>query len=224
MTSAAHKPHPAAAPETLAAPFPAFAKARPLRRDFYACDTVSVARALLGAVLVSDSPEGRAVGRIVETEAYLCDDAACHAHRGETPRNRAMFGPAGRSYTYLIYGMYKCFNVVTAPAGVGEAVLIRALEPLAGLPLMAKRRGTEEPKALCSGPGKLVIAMGIGDLPNGSDLRKGSLRILMPPAEPGPGHRETGGNITVTTRVGITKDAHLPLRFYLAGSRFISRK
>lgn len=205
-------------------PVPSLAKARPLPKGFYAADTVSVARALLGALMVSDSPEGRTAGRIVETEAYLRDDAACHASRGETARNRAMFGPAGRSYTYLIYGMYKCFNVVTAPEGVGEAVLIRALEPVEGLHLMARRRGTDDPKALCSGPGKLVIALGIGDLPNGSDLRKGSLRILAAPADPVPDRADPEGNITVTTRIGITKDAHLPLRFYLAGNPFISRK
>jgi DNA-3-methyladenine glycosylase len=194
---------------------------RPLPASFYAADTVAVARALLGAVMVSESPAGRAAGRIVETEAYLCDDAACHAARGETVRNRAMFGPPGRSYTYLIYGMYRCFNVVTAPPGIGEAVLIRALEPLEGLPLMAARRGTAEPKALCSGPGKLVIALGIADLPNGSDLRKGPLSILPVGSYPGgPG----SGNIKVTTRIGITKDAHKPLRFYLDGSPWISRK
>jgi DNA-3-methyladenine glycosylase len=186
---------------------------------FFAAGTVAVARALLGKILVSESPEGRAAGRIVETEAYLCDDAACHASRGETRRNRAMFGPPGRSYTYLIYGMYRCFNVVTAPAGVGEAVLIRALEPLEGLDLMARRRGVADPKALCSGPGKLVIALGIADLPDGSDLRKGPLIVAEDPA---PGGR--AGKIKVTTRIGISKDAHLPLRFYWEGSPWISRK
>lgn len=221
MSPAARKPPPAA---PFASPSASLAKARPLPKDFYAAGTVTVARALLGTIMVSDSPEGRAAGRIVETEAYLCEDAACHASRGLTPRNRAMFGPAGRSYTYLIYGMYHCFNVVTAPEGIGEAVLIRALEPLEGLHLMARRRGTDAPKALCSGPGKLVLALGIGGLPNGSDLRKGSLRILTAPTDSAPGRTLSQGNITVTTRIGITKDAHLPLRFYLAGNPFISGK
>ena len=216
---------------TRAAPRPAARKPLPRPRvantrlpvAFFAADTVSVARALLGAVLVSESPQGRTAGRIVETEAYLWDDAACHASRGPTLRNQAMFGPPGRSYTYLIYGMYKCFNVVTAPRGTGEAVLIRALEPLDGLDLMASRRGTDAPRALCSGPGKLVIALGIGSLPNGSDLRKEPLRLL--PASAYPWSDGQGqGNVKVTTRIGITKDAHLPLRFYLEGSPFISRK
>jgi DNA-3-methyladenine glycosylase len=222
MNAAARKPRKPAPASSL--PIPALSKTKPLPRDFFTADTVSVARALLGKIMVSDSPEGRTAGRIVETEAYLCDDAACHASRGPTLRNQAMFGPAGRSYTYLIYGMYKCFNVTTAPPGVGEAVLIRALEPLEGSRLMANRRGTDSPKALCSGPGKLVIALGIGDLPNGSDLRKGNLRILDTPADPGPARAGAQGNILVTTRIGITKDAHLPLRFYLAGNPFISRK
>ena len=225
---------------------------RPVPAAFFAADTVSVARALLGRMLVSDSPEGRTAGRIVETEAYLCDDAACHASRGETPRNRAMFGPPGRSYTYLIYGMYRCFNVVTGPAGLGEAVLIRALEPVEGLELMAQRRGKRDPKALCSGPGKLVIALGIADLPNGSDLRERPLIVAEPggakapeKAEAGPtGSRGPGmgkalagsgraktrteaaeaERVRVTTRIGISKDAHLPLRFYLDGNPWISRR
>lgn len=216
---------------------------RPVPAAFFSAGTVAVARALLGKVLVSETPEGRAAGRIVETEAYLCDDAACHASRGETKRNRAMFGPAGRSYTYLIYGMYRCFNVVTGPKGVGEAVLIRALEPLEGLDLMAMRRGVAEPKAFCSGPGKLVIALGISDLPDGSDLRKGPLLVAEERAgtateatrssaaglggtgTAGPRTRAAGpGKIKVTTRIGISKDAHLPLRFYLEGNPWISRK
>jgi DNA-3-methyladenine glycosylase len=192
---------------------------RPVPAAFFSGGTIAVARALLGRILVSASPEGITAGRIVETEAYLRDDAACHAARGETKRNRAMFGPPGRSYTYLIYGMYRCFNVVTGPEGVGEAVLIRALEPLAGLDLMARRRGTDAPKALCSGPGKLVIALGIAHLPDGSDLRKGPLLV----AEPGPGAPPLGP-IRATTRIGITKDAHLPLRFHPEGNPWVSRK
>lgn len=199
---------------------------RPVPAAFFSAGTVAVARALLGKILVSESPEGLTAGRIVETEAYLCDDAACHASRGETRRNRAMFGPPGRSYTYLIYGMYRCFNVVTGPKGLGEAVLIRALEPLEGLELMAMRRGVAESKALCSGPGKLVIAMGIAGLPDGSDLRKGPLIVAEPRKDTGTGREAAAaeGRIKVTTRIGISKDAHLPLRFYLEGNPWISRK
>jgi DNA-3-methyladenine glycosylase len=196
-----------------------------LPASFYSRSTVEVARDLLGTVLAYDSPQGLTAGRIVETEAYLHDDPACHAHRGPTPRTQVLFGPPGRSYIYLIYGMYHCFNVVTSPRGIGEAVLIRALEPLAGLPLMAHRRGTDKPKALCSGPGKLVLALGIAKIPNGTDLRKGSLRILAPESFPWTAEGGTPlRNIKVTTRVGITQAAHLPLRFYLEGNPYISRK
>ncbi|HLP41136.1 MAG TPA: DNA-3-methyladenine glycosylase [Fibrobacteria bacterium] len=193
---------------------------RALTRAFFDHDTVSVARNLLGTVLTHDSPEGRTAGRIVETEAYLRDDPACHAARGPTPRNAPMFGPPGRAYIYLIYGMYRCFNVVTAPKGVGEAVLIRALEPLEGLDLMARRRGTTEARALCSGPGKLAIALGIVPSLNGADLRTGALRLLPDVSYPWDGP----GEITVTTRVGITSGADLPLRFYFRGNPYISRK
>jgi DNA-3-methyladenine glycosylase len=204
---------------------------KPLPASFYSRPTIEVARDLLGTVLAHRTPEGLTAGRIVETEAYLHDDPACHASRGMTRRNQAMFGPPGRSYTYLIYGMYHCFNVVTSPRGVGEAVLIRALEPLEGLPLMAERRGTDKPKALCSGPGKLVIALGMGPrgthvpVPDGSDLRKGPLLILPPESFPWTAEGGTPlRNIKVTTRIGITQAAHLPLRFYLEGNPYISRK
>lgn len=203
-------------------PRPSALSGKPFSHAFYARATVDVARDLLGAVLAHESPEGLTAGRIVETEAYLRDDPACHAARGPTERNQAMFGPPGRSYTYLIYGMYHCFNVVTAPRGIGEAVLIRALEPLEGLPLMARRRGTDAPKALCSGPGKLVIAMGIAKIPDGTDLRRGALTIRSPgpPSEQGDPLR----HIKVTTRIGVTQAAHLPLRFYLEGNPYISKK
>ena len=196
-----------------------------LPRGFYLRPTVEVARDLLGAFLVHRSPEGTTVGRIVETEAYLGGvDPASHAYRGETARNRSMFGAPGRAYVYFIYGVHWCLNVVTAPRGVGEAVLLRALEPVEGLDRMRRRRGVEAERALCSGPGKLVQAMGIGRGHDGADLVRGDLTIRPRGAwEPRlPGAWDEA--VVVAPRVGITKAADLPLRFYLADNPHVSRR
>ncbi|MDO8520343.1 MAG: DNA-3-methyladenine glycosylase [Deltaproteobacteria bacterium] len=182
--------------------------------NIYKKPTITVAKALLGAYLVHETAEGKTVGKIVETEAYLANDPSCHGFRGETPRNRAMFGPPGHAYIYFIYGMYHCFNVVTAPVGVGEAVLIRALEPVEGLELMKKRRKGK--KDLAGGPGKLVIAMGITSDLNGTSLITGPLKIM-------PGEMKKAPIVT-TARIGISSGNHLPLRFYLKGNPFVSRK
>ncbi|MBE3588049.1 MAG: DNA-3-methyladenine glycosylase [Thermoanaerobacteraceae bacterium] len=187
-----------------------------LPRSFYGRDTVLVARELIGHYLVHDSPEGLTAGRIVETEAYLQGDPACHASRGMTNRNRVMFGPPGHAYVYFIYGMYYCFNVVTAAAGVGEAVLIRSLEPVAGIPLMQARRGREKLTELCSGPARLVLAMGITREHNGCDLTRGPLFLCRGEGEHLP--------VVTTTRIGIREGAELPLRFYLQGSKYVSRR
>lgn len=187
-----------------------------LPRSFYARDTVTVARELLGKILVHHSPEGITAGKIVESEAYIQGDPACHASRGMTPRNRVMFGPPGHAYVYFIYGMYYCFNAVSAPEGVGEAVLIRALEPVEGIHLMRARRGRERMAELCGGPARLVQALGITRQHNGADLTEGPLSICR-----GKIMQE---KIVATTRIGIKEGAELPLRFYIEGNPYISRK
>lgn len=185
--------------------------------NFYNRSTSEIARALLGKVLVHNTQDGVTAGRIVEVEAYLFrDDPACHAARGRTRRNEAMFGSAGTAYVYLIYGIYHCFNVVTAGEGEGEAVLIRALEPLQGLPLMVDRRGCNNEQLLTSGPGRLCQAMAIDSRQSGADLATEPLYLADDDFHT--------GDIITTTRIGISVGAELPLRFYLAGNRFVSRK
>jgi len=196
----------------------------PLPQGFYASPTEDIARNLLGGVLRHETDEGFCAGVIVETEAYLsAGDPGCHAARGETARNAAMFGPPGTAYVYLIYGMYHCFNVVTAPEGVAEAVLIRALEPLNGLELMAARRGAEQARELCSGPAKLCRALGITREQNLADLTRGPLRICRSSPEPQP---IPPSRIVTTPRIGLGegKGEDLLLRYYVADSEFVSRR
>lgn len=202
----------------------------PLSLDFYQkYDTLTLAQRLLGCTLVHQSPHGTTAGIIVETEAYLTDDPACHAYRKKTKRNAAMFGPAGTVYVYQIYGMHYCVNIVSSEEGTGEAVLIRALEPTEGIELMEERRGygmssaegrmsNEKPiRHLCNGPAKLVKAMGISiEEHNGTSLLTGNLKIY-------PSVLKEFEMVT-TTRIGITQGADLPYRFYVTGSRFVSRK
>jgi len=178
--------------------------------------TIEVAKSLLGKHIVHKTKEGTSIGKIVETEAYLSDDPASHSSRGKTKRNEKMFGPPGKAYVYIIYGMYNCFNVVTQPEGKGEAVLIRALEPISGIELMKKRRKTDKIKNLCSGPGKLTTALGITKDHNGADLIKSSLKIISP-------KNKEKFDIILTSRIGITKGADLKLRFYIKDSEFVSR-
>ena len=184
--------------------------------SFYSRDTRTVARKLLGHILINCNSEGMTSGIIVETEAYLQNDPACHAARGMTKRNQAMFGPPGCAYIYLIYGMYHCFNVVTREQGIGEAVLIRALEPVRGIELMKKRRGRDKLTELCSGPARLVQAMGINKSQNGRDLTGNELFICAA--------GEGGHEIVNTTRIGISEGKELPLRFYIAGNPNVSKK
>ncbi|WP_138992318.1 DNA-3-methyladenine glycosylase [Larkinella sp. C7] len=189
--------------------------------DFYENhDTITLSRRLLGCELVHESPEGITAGIIVETEAYLTGDPACHAYRRKTARNAAMFGPAGTLYVYLIYGFYHCLNVVTGPEDVGEAVLIRALEPTEGIDLMGQRRNLDPAtkaglRGLTSGPGKLVIAMGISRDHNFLSLSES--RIYIRPSQ------LNNFELVTTTRIGITQGAELPYRFYVKGNRFVSK-
>jgi DNA-3-methyladenine glycosylase len=184
-----------------------------LRREFYHRAAPEVARALLGKVLV----HGPAAGVIVETEAYLGEgDLAAHSARGLTPRTRVIFGPPGHAYVYFIYGMYECLNLVCEPEGKAGCVLVRALEPVAGIDLMQRRRpAARKLEDLANGPGKLTLAMAITRAHNGADVTRGSL-VVREPAEPRP------VAIQVTPRIGITQCADLPLRFVIRGNRFVS--
>jgi len=181
--------------------------------EFYDRPVVTVARDLVGCVL----QHGESSGLIVETEAYHHAEAACHAYVGQTARTSTLYGPPGTAYVYRSYGIHALVNAVCEGHEVGAAVLIRALEPLTGLKAMRARRGREGVEELCSGPGKLTQALGVGLELNASSLLTGPLRILAwPPERPAPA-------LVASERVGITKAVELPWRFSLAGSRLVSR-
>jgi DNA-3-methyladenine glycosylase len=184
-----------------------------VNRAFYDRPVLQVARELVGCVVT----RGDCSGVIVETEAYHDSEPACHAFIGLTPRTRTLFGPPGLAYVYRSYGIHAMLNAVTEPEGVGAAVLIRALEPLDGIEQMRARRGVGPIRALCSGPGKLTQALGIGLEHNAVDLDHGELVIVPPPAA------WRGIPIAVDRRVGISRAVDLPWRFCAAGSRFLSR-
>lgn len=166
-----------------------------------------VARALLGKVLLTDHDGVRTSGRIVETEAYTADDPASHSFGGRTARNSVMFGPAGRLYVYLSYGIHHCANVVTGDDGDGQAVLLRAVEPIAGVEAMLERRGR---RPLADGPGKLCQALGIDLTANGLDVTAAAAPIRIaddgtpPPDDP-----------LVGPRIGITRAVEVPWRWRL---------
>lgn len=187
-------------------------------QQFYERDTLAVARDLLGARLVHFTPGGRVSGIIVETEAYLsCGDPACHASRGRTKRNAPMFGPAGRAYVYFIYGNHYCFNAVTGSEGEGEAVLVRALEPLEGIEFMRQQRGHRHRLTnLTSGPGKLTQALGIGREHN-------ELTLQAPPLFIARGRCVDPSQIGTSGRIGIREAADKPWRFFLKDNPFVSR-
>ncbi len=191
---------------------------RVLPRAFYERETEIVARELLGAVLECQTEDGVASGIIVETEAYLGEhDLACHAAAGRTLRTEPLYGPPGTSYVYFIYGMYWCFNAVTRAEGLPSAVLVRAVEPLDGLPLMHKRRPRiKRDVDLTNGPGKLCAALGIDGSMSARSLQRKPLVIR-------EGERVPDERVDVTTRIGITKSADWPLRWIVRGNQFVSR-
>ena len=183
-----------------------------LPRRFYARDPLTVARSLLGRMVVRRGPAGLLAGRIVETEAYQRDDPASHAFRGPTPRNASMFGPPGHAYVYVSHGIHHCLNATT---GEGSAVLIRALEPVEGLPEMVRRRGTSDPRLLCAGPGRLCQALGITLSQDGADLTDhDDLWIAAGDPVEDP---------VATPRIGVTMAADVRWRFVVPGSPYLSR-
>src|SRR5579862_970546 len=195
----------------------------PLPRSFYEPSAKIVAPDLLGHFLIRNTPNGPCGGAIVETEAYLVGDAACHAAPGPTNRNRVMFGHPGHAYVYLIYGFHFCVNAVCRPAGIAEALLIRAVEAAVGEKLMAGRRAVAKPRELTNGPGKLCQAMDITRRLDGADLCDRGSELFIAENPDLKKFRKEKGPMVTTTRIGITKDAALPLRFYLANSEFVSR-
>lgn len=192
-------------------------------RAFYARPTLDVARELIGKVLLHETPAGVTAGLIVETEAYIGEsDPACHAAPGPTRRNAPLYGPPGMAYVYLNYGLHHLVNAVTEPEGWPGAVLIRALEPIEGEPLMRRRRARGTPKrtqdlpsaSLCRGPGNLTRALGISLNQNLSDFVDSDLRI----EDPELPRREIG----TSTRIGITVGTDRPWRFYARDSAAVS--
>ena len=203
--------------ETQSSSQPELDLGKPLSRDFCDRDTTLVAQELLGRMLVHCEAEGITAGIIVETEAYLQGDPGCHAARGRTERNAPMFGLPGTVYVYLIYGMHHCLNIVTQPEGIGEAVLVRAVEPVCGQELMEQRRGCEDTQELTNGPAKLTQAMNINLRHNFGDITTNPLYVSNQPPVEGP--------VTITTRIGLSPErgADLPLRYCLSNSPHLSR-
>ena len=207
----------------------------PLPRDFYLQDTVAAARALLGKTLVRRfaDPDRTVSGRIVETEAYTREDPACHAYRGQTKRNRTMFGPPGHAYVYLNYGIHWCLNAVTAEEGIAEAVLIRAVEPIAADPEALWRtyygadaappppegQSAAAKIRLTNGPGKLTRALAIDRSFDGLDLTDAGGALYL-----AAGEDISEDDVVTATRIGITQGTDLPWRFYVRSSPFVSRR
>ncbi len=195
---------------------------------FYEQPTVMVARRLLGKMLLRCFDDGeQAVGRIVETEAYTQEDPACHAFRGRTKANGTLFGPPGRAYIHINYGLYYCLNAVTAAEGTAEGVLIRAIEPVENAARLYRNRfGTDIPeqdarkeRGISAGPGRLGIALQITRALDGTDLTKADSPIMIATEK-----EINDDDVVTTTRIGITKGVDLPWRFYVRSSRFVSKR
>jgi DNA-3-methyladenine glycosylase len=187
----------------------------PLARAELPVDTVALAQFLIGKLVVRDLPEGVASGRIVETEAYVVGDAAGHAFRGMTPRNRSLFLERGHAYVYLAYGLSWMLNVSSEAQGIGAGVLIRALEPLDGIAIMERNRGVERLRDLARGPGRLAQALRIDRALDGVDLtRAGPLWLAR--------DDHSLGEVGESKRIGLTREANRVLRFYLRESPFVS--
>ena len=195
----------------------------PLPQSFYQPSAQVVAPRLLGHWLIRKTAKGVCGGPIVETEAYLTDDPAAHGFGRETPRSRVMYGPPGRAYIYFIYGNHFCANVVCHRPGVAEAVLIRAVEAEFGEDLMLVNRPVAKAILLTNGPGKLCAAMAIDRRFNEVNLFDGEAALLIACNPHVKKFRQERGPVVTTTRIGLTKAAHLDLRYYLGGSAFISR-
>ena len=188
---------------------------RRLRRSELPLDTATLAEYLIGKTLVRDAREGRTAGRIVETEAYVPGDASGHAYVGETDRNRSLFLRRGHAYVYFIYGVHFCVNVSGDRPGIGAGVLLRALEPIEGIAIMQRRRGTHRIADLARGPGRLAQAMAIDRRLDGVDLCSRGALWLADAARP----RES---VATSVRIGITKETARLLRFYEAGNPHVS--
>jgi DNA-3-methyladenine glycosylase len=188
---------------------------RRLRRAELPADTATLARFLIGKTLVREHSSGRMSGRIVETEAYVPGDAACHAFRGLTPRNRALFLDRGHAYVYFIYGCWHALNVSGETPGVGAGVLVRAIEPLEGVPLMQDRRGVAREIDLARGPGRLAAALAIDRGYNGVDLCAAGPLWLGAAVRP-------PGRIGRSIRIGISRETERKLRFFERDNAYVS--
>jgi DNA-3-methyladenine glycosylase len=187
-----------------------------LRRRDLPIDTIELARYLVGKMLVHDLRGRRASGRVVETEAYPVGDAAGHAFRGKTRRNASLYLARGHAYVHFVYGMYYCLNVSSERRGVGAGVLVRALEPIEGIDLMKERRGSSSLRDLARGPGRLALAMAIDYRYDGVDL------CTDPSLWLGASDSEYCGDVSATTRIGLSRERGRAWRFYERGSAFVS--